>query len=164
MWLFTEEGFFSAVAGRDNEDQIVVRARDRDDLVRLLDTYWAASYYRPEILDEGGDYPHRVVMGRDEWAEIVQEAAQKIDYTNFKDMVHDTLGPDRAHTYLRVWSALLELEAKQCSECENTLLAHETVLCTPCVRFHVARAEAAEIAKLQKAATKKALKKLRRKA
>lgn len=146
MWLFTEEGFFSAVAGRDHPDQIVVRARARDDLVRLLDTYWAAAD-APKILDEGGDYPHRVVMGREDWAEIVQEAAAKIDYTNFKDMIHDKLGHERAHTYLRVWSALLELEEKQCAECDNILHPYETVLCTPCIRFHIERAEALEASK-----------------
>ena len=107
MWLFTETGFYSAVVGKDNPDQIVVRARDRDDLVRLLDIYSSEDL---PILDEGGDYPHRVVMDRETWAQIVTYTALDIDYTNFKDRVHAVQGPDRAHTYLRVWSALLDLE------------------------------------------------------
>jgi hypothetical protein len=143
MWLFTEEGFYSAVVGKDDPDQIVVRARAREDLVRLIDVYseWT-DMGDPVILDEGGDYPHRIVLHREVWAEVVQGAAMGISYTNFKDRVHDVLGHERAHTYLRVWSALLELEAKHCSECGTMLYESEIEICTPCIRKIEIRAAA----------------------
>lgn len=37
MWIFTKDGFFSAVEHRDNSDLLMIRARCREDIERLAE-------------------------------------------------------------------------------------------------------------------------------
>lgn len=113
MWIFSRHGFFSVVRADPDEigqQQVMVRARVRADLERLI----AEGLLRgAEILEwPGRDYPYRVIVHRDEWAETMQEIAYDIDYRNFKATVGDTDGPARAALYARVWGEMLEAEAE----------------------------------------------------
>ena len=56
MWVFTETGFVSAVARRDDPDHLVVRARDRISLEPL-----AALDADEIVLGAGSDYPYRLI-------------------------------------------------------------------------------------------------------
>lgn len=102
MWLFTKEGFFSAVQHKDDPDTIHVRGRFKGDLERLWRKYLEGGpivEYTPD-----NDYPFRMDVSRTSWSIIVEAEAKSIDYENFKNAVHDGTKRDRA--YLDIWAAL----------------------------------------------------------
>ena len=101
MWLFSKNGFFSAVQHFKNADVIHVRARFKGDLEKLCEAYDVAPKvsHTPE-----NDYPYRMDFNRALWVKIVMSEAEAIDYHNFKNSVHDGTVRDRA--YMDVWAAL----------------------------------------------------------
>jgi len=107
VWLFTTDGFFSAVAHRDDEDRLMIRARVREDAERLAEALGAELLETP-----AADYRFRVVVSRDTWATYVQQAAEHIDYPNFKDAVAARQGRDRAHVYGDVWSVMYGMQER----------------------------------------------------
>ena len=105
MWLFTKQGFFSAVQNFNDSNLIHVRARFKGDLERLCATYGV----EPQVVNlPDTDYPFRMDFERGKWAEIVKSEAESIDYSNFKSAVHD--GTRRDEAYMDVWSALQEYQ------------------------------------------------------
>jgi hypothetical protein len=105
MWVMTDRGFYSAVQSKTNPDQIVVRGRVRSDLVALVKLVDR----KVPIGGKATDYPHRVVLSRDEWNGALAQMSEAIDYTNFKDSVTARQGHERHDVYMRVWSALHQL-------------------------------------------------------
>lgn len=108
MWLMTTEGFFSAVADRDDDDFVLVRSRARVDSDRL-----AAAVDGAEVLETPhADYRWRVRIRRASWRSYVAAQALAIDYDNFKNAVAKRQGVERAHVYGEVWGALLQLQSQ----------------------------------------------------
>jgi len=84
MWTFTEDGFFSTVEDyvAGNEGGLLVRGRDVKSLERFcVETKTPLDWIQttPER-----DYPFRVSVPREVWAEYVQSTARDIDYNDFK--------------------------------------------------------------------------------
>ena len=79
MWLFTPDSFISVVQHRDQPDMLLARARFPGDLGRVFPE-------REEEVEEtpDADYRYRLIVGREEVAHAVANAARGIDYTNFK--------------------------------------------------------------------------------
>jgi hypothetical protein len=114
MWLFTLDGFYSAVQDKKDERIIWVRTRVREDLVRLIETYEVNS--SPIEEDCGTDYKYRVAVWREEWSRVVAECALEIDYTNFKAEVKETLGKERADILGNVWWQLFQLQLDEAAK------------------------------------------------
>lgn len=108
MWLFTTDGFFSAVAHRDDPGTVIVRSRVRDDAERLVDSVGLGDV----IETPDRDYRFRVHLPRGRWARYVATAAEAIDYPNFKAAVAARQGADRAHAYADVWSVMFALQQR----------------------------------------------------
>jgi hypothetical protein len=108
MWIFTLDGYFSAVQDKSDDRQIVVRSRIKADLERFLDRAYAPEpTIRPEILTGiGTDYAHRVFVPKWVWVEYVTEMAEEIDYSNFKAAAVPANDRDRSHAYYSVWNVL----------------------------------------------------------
>ena len=110
MWLMTEYGFFSAVKkGRGDGKDICVRGRARKDLDALR--HIVRGEQAGEIKIEEGvgtDYPYRVYLTREEWADAVEFMSRSIDYSNFKSRIGRD-DAERAHIYSDVWGVLLEI-------------------------------------------------------
>lgn len=105
MWIFTKNGFFSAVQHFEDANLIHVRARFRGDLERLC----AAHNVEARVSETpANDYPFRMDFDRDVWTRIVAAEADGIDYSNFKGAVHEGTSRDRA--YMNVWAALRQAE------------------------------------------------------
>lgn len=113
MWLMTTFGFFSIVQKPDDlsEGTLTIRSRARDDLEALGRRYLPA--LGEIVAHTGTDYPYRARVSRVALAGAMQQIVHDIEYGNFKDAVEKAQGAARAHTYARVWSALLELEHGQ---------------------------------------------------
>jgi hypothetical protein len=103
----TTDGFFSAVQHRDKPNMLLVRARSRADLEQLADRI---SINPSKILStDNADYPYRVLLPKEQWAEYLLSATEDLTYPNFKSAVAKT-NPERAYIYHDVWSALFEIE------------------------------------------------------
>ncbi len=101
MWIFTKNGFFSAVEHLGRPGFLLVRARFQGDLERLC----AAHGVEPDVRETpDADYRFRMDFARDAWAAIVRDEAAAIDYPNFKAAVHD--GTPRDAAYMGCWGAL----------------------------------------------------------
>jgi hypothetical protein len=101
MWLFSDTGFVSAVAHRDDPDRLVVRARDRASLAPL------AQRTGNDILEGAGtDYRFRVVVGRAEYGAWVADVIADLTYTNYKSQAQRTRGSRFANALHDVWSTM----------------------------------------------------------
>ena len=108
MWLFCKSGFFSAVAHETKPDTIHLRARFKGDLERLFKANGIKSKvaYTPQ-----NDYAYRANVSKAQWAAIVAKEAEGIDYTNFKNKVHD--GTARDGAYMDAWLAMRQGQTRQ---------------------------------------------------
>jgi len=59
------------------------------------------------------DYGYRAIVTREDWQAAVAVLTAGIDYDNFKAMVAERQGVERAHIYETVWADLLALQDNQ---------------------------------------------------
>lgn len=109
MWLFTTDGFYSAVTHPEAPESVVVRARARDDVLRLIEAVGQGTLAETPH----SDYRFRVRLPRDTWAAYVAAAAKAIDYPNFKAAIAERQGADRAHVYGAVWAAMFAFQQRR---------------------------------------------------
>ena len=106
MWIMTRDGFFSTVKKPNQENEVTVRARVKNDLERLMRRLDIDT----DIIENGGtDYPFRIVMKQKLWSKYLQKTGQDIDYDNFKASL-DHKDHARHAAYFKCWSALMGLE------------------------------------------------------
>jgi hypothetical protein len=106
MWIFTTFGFFSVVQKKPSDEFLTVRARDPEDLDRLRQ-------HLPELGPtrlEGGDYCCRARVPRAAFATGLAMIAAEINYDNFKEAVHESMGSQRARIYHDVWAAAHQIQ------------------------------------------------------
>ena len=104
MWLFTDTGFISVVG---KGESLTARARDQKSLAPLADFASTKIKKSPE-----SDYPYRLSLSRDTFADWTASMARNISYENFKSEVAVTRGPKFAHPLIKVWSAMHDVEDK----------------------------------------------------
>ena len=105
MWIFTPDGFYSVVQDKINKDQMWIRTRDREDLVRLITKYNISA--SPILEDYGTDYKFRVTVWRQEWVRVAAALAGDIDYNNFKHESEIQRGAIRASILCEIWWVLM---------------------------------------------------------
>jgi hypothetical protein len=102
MWVFTQDGFVSAVhGGREHPDRVVVRARDKQSLAllsELVDT--------PIIELDGRDYEYRVVITKEDFSNWLLMHVETLDYTNYKDRLWSSRGDVYHDAASRVWGEM----------------------------------------------------------
>lgn len=104
MWVFTETGFISAVDNGHVPGKLAVRARDKQSLELLADLT------NQEIKQsERSDYPYRVYVTKEEFADYLLAHVETLNYPNFKDRVYSTRGSRFARACGRVWEAMLDV-------------------------------------------------------
>lgn len=112
MWLFTPDGFFSAVQHKDYPNKIMIRTRSKMHAERLVEAMPQGSV-RPEIVETPppADYRFRVTVTREEWVYMVGSFAADIDYLNFKNQAAKKQHPKGFMSALHdVWSELLTFQ------------------------------------------------------
>ena len=102
MWIFTTEGFISAVY---KHDAVQVRARDRNSL-KSLATHCGSEIKHTPV----ADYPYRLETDRDHLATWLTKQAQLIDYSNFKTEVEVVRGFEFAAPLHKVWDVMHDVE------------------------------------------------------
>jgi len=110
MWIFTKDGFFSAVHKSEQPNHMLtVRARSRVDLVKVNKKLGKK---RIKIIsNKGTDYEFRIEIDRSTWANYLYDEAMGLDYGNFKDEIH-LIDERRANIYSRVWADMLNIADK----------------------------------------------------
>ena len=82
MWLFTTEGFFSAVSDRNDEGTTIVRS------VCAMMRRGCRCGRRGQVIEtRDSDYRFRVGLPRAAWVADAAAAAEATDYSNFKAAV-----------------------------------------------------------------------------
>jgi hypothetical protein len=102
MWIFTTEGFISAVY---KDKAVQVRARDRKSLEGLA-THCAATITHTPL----ADYPYRLATDRVHLSSWLSQQIQLMDYSNFKSEVEDTRGFEFAAPLHKVWDVMHDVE------------------------------------------------------
>lgn len=111
MWIFCEQGFFSAVEHRERPENVLIRARFKGDLERLIKTSFCTQQEKNELLKKiqttpYADYAFRVEMPKCVFAEMTKQIADNINYDNFKNHVHEGGNSKRDAAYMGCWSCL----------------------------------------------------------
>ena len=109
MWLATQHGFYSIV--QKPASQFHVRARCEMDLRNVISL---ADIDAPIHHTTTGDYAWRIVVGQPEVNAIMTALASSIDYSNFKNRIHDL--PDQADklpAYSQLWSRMLAYQSAE---------------------------------------------------
>jgi hypothetical protein len=100
MWLFTTEGFVSAVAHRDQPGKLLVRARRSEHLRAIFGDVTVEC-------TPHADYRFRAVISRAQWLAKVLAQAAMIDYDNFKAAIPDAEYHDACS---EVWGTMHKLQ------------------------------------------------------
>lgn len=107
MWLYTVDGFYSAVQDRVNPGIIMARARELEDLERMILRLNRAGHWPGVTImtTTGTDYAFRVFIPRETWELYVRLVTSAIDYDNFKLRATPEYD-DRHEAYQRVWEIM----------------------------------------------------------
>lgn len=100
MWLFTQNGFFSIVAHRDEPEILIVRARVRGDIER----YWPREKV---FMTPGFDYLYRAFIPKEVVAGTIGKIVLDVDYGSYKGSLADKR---RGPWYVSVWSAMCHMQ------------------------------------------------------
>ena len=102
MWVVLNKSFLSIVKNRNNEKQLLVRARVNGDIKKVFET---ADVFQ----DANADYKYRAYIEKEIVASAISEEIINIDYDNFKNSVSKN-DNERKNSYMNVWSALYKLQ------------------------------------------------------
>lgn len=104
MWIFTQDGFISAVDNGQVPGKLAVRARDKRSLALL------AELTDQDILQlRDTDYPYRVHVTKEEFSDFLLAHVESLTYPNFKNQVYVTRGSKFAEACGEVWSVMLDV-------------------------------------------------------
>ena len=103
MWIVLNKSFLSIVKNRNNDSELLVRARVKGDIEKVFED---ADVFE----DENADYKYRSYISRENVANVISNELLKIDYDNFKSSVSkdDNI---RSNAYMNVWSALNKIQS-----------------------------------------------------
>ena len=107
MWVFNKDGFFSVVFDREcSRDELMIRARCREDLVRLAKKM--KGYLDDKDIAEFdiADYRFRMKVNKNLWADYMRQSALDIDYANVKESIAPKTDKPRQNAYFDVWTTL----------------------------------------------------------
>lgn len=104
MWIFTVDGFYSAVETPWDQELLTVRGRERKDMVKLC----SRLRYDVRNIDvtPKRDYPYRIYISKKRWSSYVAYMAANIDYGNFKERALQGASPEKRDKYHDVWSVM----------------------------------------------------------
>jgi hypothetical protein len=112
MWIFTKDGFFSAVFDKYcKSGELMIRSRCQDDLGRLSKKLYGYSDETEILGMEQADYRFRMKVFKHEWADYLRNCAYDIDYANVKDSIIPAGDNLRQDAYYQVWTALYQWQS-----------------------------------------------------
>ncbi|MDA7848520.1 hypothetical protein N9A11_01005 [bacterium] len=113
MWLFTSEGFISVVQHNEKPDALVVRARDEDSLLSLVEATGATLRHTPS-----NDYPYRIETSPGVLSSWLAEQVLNLDYTNYKAHMWSQR-PEFGAALHDVWVAMHQVTPSRVTEADR---------------------------------------------
>jgi hypothetical protein len=108
MWIFTQDGFVSAVNNGQVPGKLAVRARDKEALELLsLSTGSEIEEFK------GTDYEYRVHVTREDFNKWLTMHVDTLDYSNFKSRIWASRGEVYHDACSDVWQAMLAVSDKR---------------------------------------------------
>ena len=114
MLIFTRHAFISIVDHPQDDRFLVVRGRIAGDIESMFPE--AEVFERP-----GADYRFQANIARDRVSQRVAAQVKEVHYESFESSIEDS---DRRQSYIQVWSAMYEEQARRVSA-EAARLGHE---------------------------------------
>ena len=111
MWIASKIGWFSVVVDLERPDGMLIRARARADIFNLFTANKDLPSIGRPTSDESRDYRWRMSIGKADWIRLAARLAEAVDYSNFKNAVHDQ--PDqlnKGRAYLAIWRVMHEVQ------------------------------------------------------
>lgn len=108
MWIFTQDGYISVVQHFNPTPgaELLMRSRSGGHLYDLLCLVITEEEADARVLvTEDHDYPYRVLVSREFFAEVVAASMARLDYSNFKNRCAETLGRADARVLGEIWAA-----------------------------------------------------------
>lgn len=121
MWLFTTGGFYS-VHNADNPNQIEIRSRDPEDLINMKALCNEPD--APIISTPKADYPCRIVVHRQSFAEAMARQIHELDYKNFKNEIKSNT---RHNMLMEIWGTVRHYLDARFKFWEELMLSVETI-------------------------------------
>jgi hypothetical protein len=106
MWLFSQHGMISAVKHKYIPGHLMVRARYEKDIRDLAEKLETHGYKATCKETKDADYRWRLTCSKKAFTAVMVDMVDDIDYTNFKNRIHEEKDTDRDHAYMEVWSAM----------------------------------------------------------
>ena len=105
MWVFTNDGFYSIVRHRTLPNMLIVRARFKGDIEKLIPDAEVI-----ELNESDADYRFRAFVDDSVLAKVFFDKIEKIDYPNFKN----SISIKGLHAVaIQVWSILKKAQILQ---------------------------------------------------
>jgi len=102
MWIFTNKGFVSIVEKDCNPGELLVRARRKQDILKIFPDAKVSSTPK-------ADYAFRARISRQKIEKVIADQINGIDYDNFKNSISD----NHLHSVCsRVWNAAYSLDER----------------------------------------------------
>ena len=112
MWIFSD-GFISVVAHNEKPDTLLVRARDEDSLLSLVEATGATLRHTPN-----NDYPYRIEALREAFSAWLAEQASNISYSNYKSEMWSQR-PEFGDALHDVWVAMHQVTPNRVTEADR---------------------------------------------
>jgi len=98
MWVFTQYGFISIVVDKKNDNNVLIRARNKTTLPRLF----AKNGCKLSVQEHtpNSDYQYRVSVPRTALGILLYREVSKLDYTNFKEHIQNR---DYKRLLMEIW-------------------------------------------------------------
>ena len=116
MWVFTQDGFFSAVEDENDSGTLLVRSRARIDLERFCSA--VDGVVAGDIIETtDSDYPVRVFVPREKFAQYLVDQTMDLDYPNFKNQLKEIGEPThRLDAMMQVWGVMRRFQDAEAAQ------------------------------------------------
>jgi hypothetical protein len=112
MWIFSD-GFISVVAHNEKTDTLLVRARDKDSLLSLVEATGATLRQTPN-----NDYPYRIEVLRETFSAWLADQVLNLDWTNYKAHMWSER-PEFGDALHDVWVAMHQVTPNRVTEADR---------------------------------------------
>jgi hypothetical protein len=90
---------------------MLIRARCRIDIFDLYEANKDLQSIERPTSDESRDYRWRMSISRADWVQLAARLAEAVDYSNFKNAVHDQADQgNKGRPYLAIWRIMHEVQ------------------------------------------------------
>ncbi len=102
MWIQFNNSFLSIVLNRNNQKELLVRARVKGDIEKIFPS-------AKVFIDESADYKFRAFLPKSDVVEKIMGKVLEINYDNFKNSILNN-DHERKKIYSNIWFELKKLQ------------------------------------------------------